>query len=175
MDNVVFTTLPLSATPVKGGMVQADPEQLLGLLNESLNPYVKDLQMEELRVMQYSSSRGYYVYQGTGTGTAPTHSSDTKPAQAVTKPETTATPEPSDEPEPSGEPESSSSPKPSAETSPKPSSEPGDASEAPAESSEQPSEKPSQDPEDTPEPSEAPAEPAPAPERDPSDMGIPME
>ncbi len=181
MENVVFTTMPLSSTPVKGGMVQADPEELLGLLNESLNPYVKDLQMEELRVMQYSSSRGYYVYQGTGTGTAPTHSSDNKPAQAVTKPETTATPKPSDEPEPSedpgtsDEPESSASPKPSSEPSQKPSSAPSDASEAPAESSEQPSEKPSQDPADAPEPSEAPAEPSAAPMRDPSDMGIPME
>ena len=173
MDNVVFTTMPLSSTPVKGGMVQADPEQLLGLLNESLNPYVKDLKMEELRVMQYSSSRGYYVYQGTGTGTAPTHSSDTKPAQAVTRPETTATPEavPSDEPASSDEPESSSSPKPSPESS----QEPGDPSEAPEAPSEQPSEEPAPSPADAPEPSEAPAEPAPAPERDPSDMGIPME
>ncbi len=175
MDNVVFTTLPLSPTPVKGGMVQADPEQLLGLLNESLNPYVKDLKMEELRVMQYSSSRGYYVYQGTGTGTAPTHSSDTKPAQAVTRPETTATPtpEPDHEPEPSDEPESSSGPKPSPEASRKPSQEPDDD---PSEVPDEPSEEPSQAPEDTPEPSEAPAaEPGPAPERDPLDMGIPME
>ncbi len=177
MDNVVFTTMPLSATPVKGGMVQADPEQLLGLLNESLNPYVKELEMEELRVMQYSSSRGYYVYQGTGTGTAPTHSSDTKPAQAVTWPETTATPtpEPSDEPEPSGEPEASSSPKPSPEGSQAPSQEPGDPSEATEAPSEQPSEEPAPSPANDPEPSEAPAEPSPAPAHDPSDMGIPME
>lgn len=175
MDNVVFTTMPLSSTPVKGGMVQADPEQLLGLLNESLNPYVKDLEMEELRIMQYSSSRGYYVYQGTGTGTAPTTSSDTKPAQAVTKPETTATPNPSDEPEPSDQPESSSSPKPSSEASPKPSQDPGDPSDAPTEPSEVPSDKPSEAPVDTPEPSAAPAEPSPAPQRDPTDMGIPME
>ncbi len=181
MDNVVFTTMPLSSTPVKGGMVQADPEELLGLLNESLNPYVKDLQMEELRVMQYSSSRGYYVYQGTGTGTAPTHSSDNKPAQAVTKPETTATPkpdhepEPSDKPEPSDEPDSSSSPKPSPEASQKPSQGPSQKPDDPSDAPDEPSEKPSQDPEDTPEPSEAPAEPSAAPERDPLDMGIPME
>lgn len=175
MDNVVFTTMPLSSTPVKGGMVQADPEELLGLLNESLNPYVKDLQMEELRILQYSSSRGYYVYQGTGTGTAPTHSSDTKPAQAVTKPETAATPKPSNEPEPSDEPEPSASPKPSPEASQKPSKEPDDPSEAPDEPSESPDQSSTPTPADTPEPSETPVEPAPAPERDPLDMGIPME
>lgn len=171
MDNVVFTTLPLSSTPVDGSSVQADPEQLLGLLNESLNPYVKDLEMEELRVLQYSSSKGYYVYQGSGTGTAPTYSSDTKPAQAVTKPETTATPAPSEKPEAGEQPEADASPKPAQESSP----DPNVPSQASAEPSDGPEAEPAPSPADVPEPAQTPKEPSPAPQRDPSDIGIPME
>lgn len=154
-DNLIFTTMPLSSA-TGGGYVQADPEPLLGVLNESLNPYVKDLEMQDLHIYRYSSSRGYYVYQGTGTGTAPTYS-DVKPAQAVTQSTPTpASPEPPQD-EPSQRPSASPSPSPSGggETPP-PSPEP---------------------PERDPEPTVVPGDPPPAvePTRNPLDMGIPLD
>ncbi len=156
MDNVVFLTMPNRAA--NNGRVQANPEELLGVLNESFNPYLKDLDMSELRILQRGSN-GYYVYQGTGTGTAPTYSTDIKPAQA-----TTTKPSPSPSAEPSEEP--AQDPDQSPEPSAKPSASPA-ASDAPEPSS-APEVEPSQTPEPTPTPEALPS-------RDPADMGIPMD
>lgn len=169
MDDVVFTTMPLSSA-TDGGYVQADPEQLLGILNESLNPYVKDLEMQDLHIYRYSSSRGYYVYQGTGTGIKPSYS-DPTPAQAtVSKPSTTATPKPSataspNRPSSTPEPSSASTAdeRPSGSSSPQPSGAPSEPVSSPVS---EPSRKP-----------EPPAQSAPAapPSRDPMDIGIPLD
>ncbi len=172
MDNVVFTTLPNRAA--NGGTVQAEPEELLGILNESFNPYLKDLDMSELRILQWGS-KGYYVYQGTGTGAAPTYSSDVKPAQAtVSAPSASPSAAPSAEPEPSETPEESPAP-----TSPEPSGgrPSSDPEESPAQSPEpsaddQPSPPPSAEPSPDPAPADT---PQPAPSRDPADLGIPMD
>lgn len=168
MDNVVFVTMPNRAA--NNGRVQANPEELLGLLNESFNPYVKDLDMSELRILQRGSN-GYYVYQGTGTGTAPIHSStDPKPAQVATsKPSAAPSAEPSEEPgeDPRHSPEPSA--KPSASLEPTASDEPTQPPET-AEPSHAP--EPSQAPESSHVPE---ATPEPTPDRDPADMGIPMD
>lgn len=90
MDNVVFTTMPNNPVYVgNDSYVQASPDELLGLLNDSFNPYVDDLTMDALHILQYKSSVGYYTYTGSGTGTPPTYT-DPKPAQvAVSKPKPT--------------------------------------------------------------------------------------
>lgn len=154
MDNVVFTTMPLSSA-TGGGYVQADPEKLLGVLNESLNPYTKDLEMQDLHIYRYSSSRGYYVYQGTGTGTKPTYS-DPQPAQAaVSKPTVSATPKPSTAAEPSEPPDN------------RPTSQPSGSD---PEETDAPTSEPTREPDPIPENT-----PAPPPSHDPMDMGIPMD
>lgn len=161
VDNVTFMTMPNRAA--NNGRVQANPEELLGVLNESFNPYLKDLDMSELRILQRGSN-GYYVYQGTGTGTAPTHSStDPKPAQAATsKPSAAPSAAPSEEP---GE---------DPDQSPEPSAKPSASPEPSA--SDEPSQPPEVETSQAPEPSQTPeATPEPPPSRDPADMGIPMD
>lgn len=101
MDNVLFVTMPNEPVYVgSDSYVQAKPQELLGILNDSFNPYKDDLPMDALHVLQYKSSTGYYTYTGTGTGTAPVYTAP-KPASVVTKPEATATPLPenSDDPD----------------------------------------------------------------------------
>lgn len=176
MDNVTFTTAPVEGVYVKGASyVQVKPEELLGILNEGFNPYVDLLEMENLSILQYSSSRGYYTYQGTGTGKAP---EPTKaPANPTDKP--TSAKAPSQKPsEPSKEP----SEKPS--STPKPSKEPPSVSTSPSPSPAKESEPVSPTPEPTSEPTAEPTpeptpepdpEPAPEPTSDPNELGIPME
>lgn len=174
MENVTFTTAPIEGVYVKGtSYVQVKPEELLGILNASFNPYADDLEMENLSILQYSSSKGYYTYQGTGTGTPPqptqASAATAKPTKSPTKaPSEPPTKEPSDSPkptdseepspEPSGDPEPSASPSPAATDTP-------DATPAPEPS-----------PEPVPEPTPAPApEPTGTPGFDPNELGIPMD
>lgn len=135
MDNVLFTTMPNTGVYVgKESYVQAKPEELLGLLNDSFNPYKEPLTMDALHILQYKSSTGYYTASGSGTGTAPIYTNP-KPASVVTKPEPSASapsenapdPEESDEPgpddtfQPSGSHAPSTSPDPENSASPPPS------------------------------------------------------
>lgn len=120
MDNVLFTTMPNTAVYVgKESYVQAKPDELLGLLNDSFNPYTEDLTMDALHILQYKSSTGYYTASGSGTGTAPIYT-DPKPAAVATKPEPSATVPPEDEPDPeeSGEPDPDDTPRPSGSQAP---------------------------------------------------------
>ncbi len=181
IDNVVFTTMPNNPVYVgNDSYVQADPDELLGLLNDSFNPYKDDLTMDALHILQYKSSVGYYTYTGSGTGTAPTYT-DPKPAQvAVSKPK----------PAPESEaPASSESPDPDAS----PASEDGEPTEAPADgeptvspgegdpnASDQPEESGAPSQEETPPPDGGEDVPASAPaEEEPSTgeppAGIPMD
>lgn len=74
MDNVLFSTMPYEERYVgRQSYVQAKPDELLGILNDSFNPYKEDIPMEALHILQYSSSTGYYIYSGTGTGTTPVY------------------------------------------------------------------------------------------------------
>ena len=132
MDNVLFTTMPNTGVYVgKESYVQAKPEELLGLLNDSFNPYTEPLTMDALHILQYKSSTGYYTASGSGTGTTPIYTNP-KPATVVTKPEPTASAEPSDEPgaEESGEPGPDDTPQPSGSHAPSASSGP-DSSASP--------------------------------------------
>lgn len=177
MDNVTFTTAPVEGVYVKGtSYVQIKPEEFLGILNESFNPYIDPLEMENLSVMQYSASKGYYTYRGTGTGKAP---EPTKaPADPTDTPTATKAPSskpsaPSKEPseKPSGSPKPSKEPseKPSGSPSPRPIDDPDPVSPTPEPTAE-PSHQPTAEP--TPEP---PPAPAPEPSYDPNELGIPME
>lgn len=146
MDNVNFITLPVTGVYVnKASYVQAKPEELLGILNDGFNPYIEDLTMDRLNILQYSASSGYYTYKGSGTGVKPTYSTP-KPAQAVTKP--SLTPKPSDTPDSTEKPEQTSTAEPShtheSVPSVKPSQEPPvqtpePADDTPAPTPEQPS------------------------------------
>lgn len=106
MDNVTFTTLPVTGVYVKGtSYVQVNPEEMLALLNESFNPYKEELTFDDVDILQYSSSMGYYTYKGNGTGssTSSGSSSASKPSSGssnavVTKPSASAKPSASPEP-----------------------------------------------------------------------------
>lgn len=169
-ENVTFSTAPVEGVYVKKtSYVQLKPEEFLGLLNEGFNPYTDELQMENLSILQYSASRGYYTYQGTGTGTAVTPTK--APANPTTRPtqaNPTATQTPT--PKPSGE---EPSPKPSAAASE------GEPTEPPSQTQEaEPTPEPTagSTPEPTPEPAPEPTpEPTPTPTYDPNELGIPME
>lgn len=165
MENVTFTTAPVEGVYVKSASyVQVKPEEFLGILNDGFNPYTNNLEMENLNILQYSSSKGYYTYQGTGTGTPP---QVTKAPTATAKPTQTPTKAPSEKP--TKEPSSTPKPTPSAEPSPSPSE---------ACDSVSPSPQPTPDPIETttPEPTPEPApEPTPEPTVDPNELGIPME
>lgn len=64
-DDVEFVTMPLDGVYVNGASyVQAKPEELLALVNEKLNPYTEDLTIEDMDIIQYSDSKGYYRYTG---------------------------------------------------------------------------------------------------------------
>lgn len=173
MENVTFTTAPIEGVYVKGtSYVQIKPEEFLGILNDGFNPYTDDLEMENLSVLQYSSSKGYYTYQGTGTGTPP---QPTKTPTATAKPTQSPTKAPADKPtkEPSATPKSTSSAKPS----PSPSKDRDPVSPTP-EPTDEPTAAatPEPTPEPVPEPTPEPApEPTPEPVFDPNELGIPME
>ncbi len=183
MENVTFTTAPIEGVYVnKTSYVQIKPEEFLGLLNDGFNPYTDPLEMENLSILQYSSSRGYYTYQGTGTGKAPEPTKT--PANPTDKPESTKAPSQ----KPTDQPSKSPSEKPSKEPSERPSDTPKPSKEPPSDTSSSP--KPTQEPsgpptpeptvepssEPTREPSPAPSpEPAPEPSYDPNELGIPME
>lgn len=167
MENVTFTTAPVDGVYVKGASyVQVRPEELLGILNDGFNPYTSNLEMENLSILQYSSSKGYYTYQGTGTGTPPEPTKT--PASSTPKPTQTPT---SSTPAPSKTPSKSpASPPPSAKPSSTPSAKPSPT----------PSKAPSNTPDPTPEPTltatpEPPPAPAPEPSYDPNELGIPTE
>lgn len=173
MENVTFTTAPIEGVYVKGtSYVQVKPEELLGLLNEDFNPYKDDLEMENLNILQYSSSKGYYTYQGTGTGTPP---QPTKTPTATAKPTQTPTKAPSEQPtqKPSASAKATASAKPSPDPSinhdpvsptPEPTAEPTETAT------------PQPTPEPAPEPTLEPTpEPTPTPAFDPNELGIPME
>ncbi len=192
MDNVTFTTMPNTPVTVRGeSYVQANPEELLGLLNDSFNPYKEDLTMDALHILQYKSSTGYYTYSGTGTGKAPIYT-DPKPAAVVTTPEPTPKPtaEPSESPDASEVPEVDGSPAPEGSEAPDASADPqtgeqsdssdrpddSDApdgeeptgSEAPSDESTEPTQSPAEGSEDEAgdepaAPSDAPAQPPEAP------------
>lgn len=169
MENVTFTTAPIEGVYVKGtSYVQVKPEELLGLLNEDFNPYKDDLEMENLNILQYSSSKGYYTYQGTGTGTPP---QPTKTPTATAKPTQTPTKAPSEQP--TQKPSASAKPTSSAKPSPDPSNNHDPASPTP-----EPTAEPTETatPQPTPEPAPEPTpEPTPTPAFDPNELGIPME
>lgn len=100
MENVTFSTMPYTPVTVKGvSYVEADPEELLGLLNDSFNPYKKDLTMNALHILQYKSSTGYYIYTGdaNSTGKAPTY---TDPQAGGVTTSQTHTPKPTKTPTP---------------------------------------------------------------------------
>lgn len=167
MDNVTFTTTPVDGVYVKGtSYVQVKPEELLGILNEGFNPYTDPLEMENLSVLQYSSSRGYYTYQGSGTGKAPEPTKapanpTDKPAKSTAKPTASPTAKPADkDPSSEADPTASPSAEPTAEPSASPSTEP--------------TTEPSPEPTDEPSPAPSP-EPAPEPSYDPNELGIPMD
>lgn len=64
VENVTFVTMPYKGVTVKGeSYVQAEPQALLDLLNESFNPYRQDLTLADLHIMTYDSAAGYTVYQ----------------------------------------------------------------------------------------------------------------
>ena len=169
MENVTFTTAPIEGVYVNGASyVQVKPEEFLGILNADFNPYVDDLEMENLSILQYSSSRGYYTYQGTGTGTAPEPTKT--PAASTAKPKNTPaastaklTQPPSKQPSASPGPKESNAP--SAAPSPDPTDEPSAATPTP---------EPTEEPTPTPVP-EATPEPTPEPTVDPNELGIPTE
>mgnify|MGYP001025883677 FL=1 len=183
MENVTFTTAPIEGVYVnKTSYVQIKPEEFLGLLNDGFNPYTDPLEMENLSILQYSSSRGYYTYQGTGTGKAPEPTKT--PANPTDKPESTKAPSQ----KPTDQPSKSPSEKPSKEPSERPSDTPKPSKEPPSDTSSSP--KPTQEPsgpptpeptvepssEPTREPSPAPSpEPAPEPSYDPNELGLPMQ
>ncbi len=185
MDNVTFTTLPVTGANVKGqSYVQVKPEEMLALLNESFNPYTEDLEFANLNIMQYSASSGYYTYKGTGKPTgstgskassapsaAPTSQSTATPKPAAStqtpKPSTTPRPAQTASPTPSSTPEATSAPSeaPAAQPSPSETAEPS-ASAAPSESGQ---------PSSAPEPSEEPSqEPTPAPTPEPTPEPTPQ-
>lgn len=178
MENVLFTTMPNTPIYVNGeSYVQANPDELLGVLNDCLNPYKEDIPMEALHILQYSSSRGYYIYSGTGTGSTPVYTAP-KPAAMVggSKADPTPSPEPSEEASPEPDVDSSSEPADS-------SAEPSVAPDASARPSDDPdvSPRPSDAPDDDAQPSQAPgdapepSDDAPAPSEPPADEPEPPE
>lgn len=179
MDNVTFATMPVTGVYVgKASYVQAQPEELLGIINEHFNPYREPLEMEELEVLQYNSSRGYYIYSGTGTGKAPTHTSQPQSSTVTT---TTQKPTPTaaavSSPEPSVEPSGDEPVDTLISATPDPEEGPGGIGENTA----QPSQEVPEQPEPTlelpiePEPEPVPtAAPTAVPPDGPPDLGIPM-
>lgn len=170
MDDVTFVTAPVEGVYVKGASyVQVKPEELLGLLNASFNPYTDDLEMENLSILQYSASKGYYTYRGTGTGTPPdpTKAPQNTTADPTKKPQSAPASPAKDQQKPSASPAARPSKAPSKAPSPSPST-----SNAPSDTPE-----PSPSPEPTPEPSPDEPSPPPAPEatRDPDELGIPLD
>lgn len=169
MDNVTFATAPIEGVYVNGASyVQVKPKEFLGLLNADFNPYVDDLEMENLSILQYSSSRGYYTYQGTGTGTAPEPTKT--PAASTAKPKSTpaaSTAKPTETP--SAQPSATPEPKESADPTAAPSPDPTDETNAPT-----PTPEPTGEPTPAPTPEPTP-KPTPEPTVDPNELGIPME
>ena len=145
MDNVIFTTMPNTGVYVNGeSYVQANPEELLGILNDSFNPYKDDIPMEALHIQQYSAARGYYIYDGTGTGVAPTYTNP-KPATVVGG-NTTQKTETSKAPEKDTNKENKDNPNASASPSPSTSADPGASASPGAVTSARPSNRPDDDP-----------------------------
>lgn len=138
MENVTFTTLPVTGVYVKGtSYVQVNPEETLALVNESFNPYEEELTFADMEILQYSSSKGYYLYQSSGSTTASGSTSsqsgtsnNTVVTKATQTPKPTATPEASAAP--SATPAASHSAKPAESSEPKHTDEP-DNSEEPSE------------------------------------------
>lgn len=139
MENVTFTTLPVTGVYVKGtSYVQINPEETLALLNESFNPYKEALSFADMEILQYSTSKGYYLYQSNGTTstTSGTSSSASSSSNAVVikptpTPAPSATAAPSETPKATEDPDSTttSAAKPSASSTPQ-----NSASAAPSES-----------------------------------------
>lgn len=193
MENVTFTTAPVEGVYVKGASyVQVKPEEFLGLLNDGLNPYTDPLEMENLSILQYSSSRGYYTYQGTGTGKMPQPTKT--PANPTDKAESTRAPsaKPSEQPskdssekpgssekpskEPSERPDNSEKPSkesPSVDADASPSPSPAKESD-PVSSSPEPTSQPTSEPTSEPTREPDPA-PTPRPSYDPNELGIPLD
>lgn len=165
IDNVTFATLPVTGVYVNGtSYVQVTAEEMLPLVNEYFNPYTTDLTFEDMDILQYSTSRGYYTYQGNGNTNSSSGSSAAKPSTSnnsvVTKatptPATTSTPASTTKPNSSSAPSSSArpaasqSPEPASSTKPSQSPDEDLSDDAgKAETTENPPEK--QEPESTPE------------------------
>lgn len=181
MENVTFTTLPVTGVYVKGtSYVQVNPEEMLVLVNEYFNPYTEDLTFDDMTILQYSSAQGYYTYKSNGKTNTTTASAKptTSSNQVVTK--ATPTPAPSASASTTSKPsESPATPKPSVSPaeSEAPSEKPVETESGEESSSEPPeegkTENPSEPPSSQPPAASSGEEVTPAPAED--GLGIPME
>ena len=163
MDNVNFMSLPNRLVSVYSrtygntqSYVTPIPDELLEMVNTYFNPYLEDIQLEELDLMSVnsdgtlSSSRG--VVEDTKANQP--RPSPTPEPQESESPEVTGSPAPGESTQPA------ESPAPGESTSPEPAPTPG---QSPA------GESPAPSPEATPETVPTPT-PAPTPENTPSDI-----
>lgn len=184
MENVTFTTLPVTGVYVKGtSYVQVNPEETLSLLNQYFNPYTENLSFEDMNILQYSSSQGYYIYKSDGkdvSTTTPSAKPSTSSNAVVTKntpspspsQSASATPTPAVSEAPSAQPSASSKPSATPAASETVTEKPDEMEESEVATSELPVEDDAL--EDSTPPSATPTEqPSAAPAED--GLGIPME
>ena len=116
-NDIYFCTLPANMNGSYGGLsyVFPYPDEIVELVNERFNPYLRDIRESDLQIMQKNSDGSISVTNGTLADPSVGRST-----QSSTQPE----PSPSDDPGASPEPSETPSPEPSPSPEPTPSAQP---------------------------------------------------
>ncbi len=68
-ENISFSTLPGAGLGILGGSYyEIDVDGWLEIINTRLNPFTRDIEPENLDILQYDAARGLYSTSGTAAG-----------------------------------------------------------------------------------------------------------